>query len=176
MGAAKSLDSLLDDATLASARAMGARDEVREKAISAIRKLEHKLRAAIVGDTLRGLSALTGGLEDGVVDDGVSQRRLRSPLQGARVRGDIDAVIKFANHETLVLSRDGCLVMATRGAELWTTRPAADDDLQVQDLASLAKVLQTVLERHIVRADKSAASYARVQALADRLLAAVGWV
>lgn len=165
------MEGLLSSAAEQQEKATTLRGIAYGNAVAAIRALESRLLQALNGGTLRGLKNLAPGV-------GV-------PLQAARIKGSrwfgIDDVLPPDESEVLVISKTGQICMA-RGIDLqklsgerWEMRPARDEDFIAQDLEPVVDAVQQALERHIVRSEKTSASYERVSYLSNRLIDAMGY-
>jgi len=159
MVAAFDMEYLFTAAAGASERVMLEREEARRRTASAIRELERCVKSAIAGDTLRGLANLHP-----VPDE--------PPILGARLvqpGGNTDAKVQFGRH-AVVLGKDGAfLAMDVTERGVVTTKPADDDDFLAQDLDAVMHTVRVTLERHVTRADRTAANYERLTVLAETL-------
>jgi len=164
------IEDLLAEAEQASGALMVRREGARDSAVAALRALEERMQAAIAGDTLRGLSDLAY--------DPTGRSRDSTPLQAANIYGDrrygIDAVAPVNGKPTLVWTKDAVLALMWRVGVGVETRPVGDEELTAQDLEPAMRAAHTVLERHVMRAEKTHATYERVDALAKKVLESMG--
>ncbi len=161
------MDELMGASAQASAKVMLVRDEARDAAVKTIRGLETRLVEAIAGDTLRGLTDLVPN-ERGV--GGLQAIRIHpSPRTG--LNGPLD------DRWVTIITKEGTLARAHRCPRLsagWESYPCPDDELVAQDLEPYARAVQHVLERHIARAERTAANYLKVTLLATKLANVIG--
>lgn len=154
---------------VASVRTAPPRDEV----VTAIRTLESRLHATLAGYPLRSLPNLA---------------TKATPLYGANVRAHAynDAIAFPATNrdvgpEVLVLRPDGKLALAwahrsaltspeDRLRFAFTWRGAHDDDIQVEDLPRVLRVLPVVLSNHLAAVERTSASWDALRDLAHRVL------
>jgi hypothetical protein len=142
------------------------REGAREKAVQAIRALEHALVEALDGENLKGLREIGAG------------------YQAARVRGqdpfeELPEPKPFESQgrEVLVVTSSGTLAMARscrafrQGA---AERVAEDADLLIEDVQDLGRLFELILGEHIERARKSAETFSRLELLAIQVSEALG--
>ena len=161
MVAAVNMEHLFVAAAGASERVMTVRDQARVQSVRAIREMERRVQEAIMGDTLRGMANLNPMPHE-------------KPIQGARLQRDpngkaIDAKVAVGRR-AIVLDKDGRfqqMAVALNGDVLLT--PVLDDEFLAQDLEPVTRLVRAVLERHVARADATAATYRRVKDLAETL-------
>ncbi len=159
------MDDLMKGASVASATLRNVRDDARVLAVKTIRVLEQRLRGAIAGDTIRGLSSLVG--------------QQFGNFQAIRVHGSqrfgIDDMLPLDGREALVVTKDGALAMAhvTYGEMNepgdFSCRSVGDDELTAQDLEPFVRAVRSALERHVQRAERTTANYERAADLAHNL-------
>jgi hypothetical protein len=169
VSAARNLEDLFKAAARASCGVMVERDEARQAAVETIREVECRLRAAVRGDTLRGMVNLYP------VRGAVAQ-------QGARVVGregahteffaqaskKLDEPVPFGR-EAMVLTKEGELMQFCVGERgEFSSFPVEDRDLTAQDLDAVLCTVLLVLERHVARAERTSTNYVRISQLAAR--------
>jgi hypothetical protein len=160
---ARTLDSAaFARAEVATADVARRRTLARAAAVRAIRLVEEKLTLALSQDVLRGVANLCA--IDGEVFHGV--RVYGSPRFG------IDSYLASDGHECFVIDKHGHLVMVRQGRPC-TSRPVRDDELQAQDLEAVTAAVASALARHVQRAERTAASYERAEALSQRIARAL---
>lgn len=153
-------------ATAAGARLHAARDRARTTGVAVVRSLEAGVVRALAGDVLRGLSNIN---------------RRGGVLHAARVGGSphhgIDTYLPDDGRMVLVVHKDGRLLRAAALPDGEVRAWAAEDgDLLAQDVEPVVRAYQAALERHLARAARTEASYARVEDLARRVAGAIGFV
>jgi len=171
--AATSIDYLIDRAGRASEGVAEGRESARRTAVAAIRLLERRLRVALRGDPLRGMVNL-------VYVRGVVQQAARVVGREGAHTGffevtdeRIDKPIVFGT-SAMVLTRDGELARFSVTADgAFSSRPVRDDELTAQDLDAVVHTARRVLQRHVERADRTAANYARLSEMAGALSDAI---
>ena len=168
------LEQMFIRASRASEEVMVEREEAKAGAVRAIRDIERRLRECLAGDTLRGLANLHR-LRSGVAVRGTSvQYGARVVVQLGDGDRKIDAPIDF-DSDALVVTKDGEFAVYTVDAmgafESW---PARDDDFTAQDLDAAIATVHRVLERHVERAERTAANYERLRELAGAIRGALG--
>lgn len=141
-----------------------AQERARPACIAAVRKLESALVDALGGDKLKGLPLLDAD-ETG------------KKFFGARARGKtIEGQLKDA--PILIVSEDGSLHMASAkdhmGYRLWTSLPADDSELLVEDVEHVTKAVSEVLLRHLAVVAQRTARFERMAELAKKLESALG--
>lgn len=135
-----------------------AKDDARDSAIRAIRKIEKALSDALGAERLRGL--------DNIAPHGCSKvfaARLRaSSGKPFTLDGDRPA--------TLCVNDLGCLakIRMDAGGVIYSDL-ATDDDLNAEDLEHFLNVLDRLLPTHIVRCREAGERYRRVSAIAEAL-------
>lgn len=173
MSAAASIDTLITRAGLASEQVAEERDGARRSAIEAIRLLERRLRDALRGDPLRGMVNLV--YVRGVVRQAARVVGREGAHTGFFEVSDerIDKPIVFGT-SALVMTRDGALAQFAVTADgEFSSRPVSDDELVAQDLDAVVHTARRVLRRHVERADRTAANYARLSEMAGALSDAI---
>lgn len=157
-------DDLTRTAGDASTKLSDAREVAKGDANAAAADIFAKLREALKGDVIRGMRPLTPPW-------------VRPAVSGARVHADVDHGLSTDlprdGREALVILDDATLVWASHDGKASAVRPAGD--ILAQDFEPLVRTLQKVLERHVLRAQRTAESYARVVVLARRVSEAVGF-
>lgn len=166
------LPKLIEDAGRASDDLRATRARAREDAIRAIRSMERALVEALAGETLKGLREVVPGYYAARVRSAgrVGVAAPYEPLPEPRP-GD------GSGREVLVVNAHGCLEMArsTRafGRGVALSRDATDDDLLVEDVENLARLYAELLGEHVERARRSAERFGRLNAIAQRISAAL---
>lgn len=163
MQTAQNMDELLARARQVSAKVRRDRERAVTSAMVMIRTLEARIHDALEGDTLRGMKSLIPG---------------EMPYYGANLSGhkvNIDKYLPEDGREVLILDKHGKFYMA-HGVFPWRVevRPVEDEDVRATDLDHISRAIQEVLGRHIVRSERTAASYRAVEELSDRLANAIG--
>lgn len=154
---AEALEPHFERAEAASDAVAEKREDARAASILAIRALENRLRDALAGGPLRGLPRIGPGAVG---------------YYAARVRGKNPAVALVPGERpVLVLSSEGRLMMASVGGEGWTAIRALDDDLLVEDVVEVARVLRVAIAGHLSACGRSASRYSAVEALSKRIVA-----
>jgi hypothetical protein len=170
VSAARNLEQLFAAASTASASLMEGRDLARQHSVRAIREVERRLRSAIAGDTLRGMSNLFP------VRGAIAQQAARVVgREGAhtdffaQAMRKLDEPVPFGR-SAMVLTKEGELMVFEVGERgEFSSRPAEDGELTAQDLDAVLHTVRAVLERHVQRAERTAANYARISGMAAQL-------
>jgi len=139
------------------------RDDLRPKAVAAVREIEAALLEALNGEPLRGLRNLGGS----------------AMFVAARVRGKPNKKLPGPNaqkgeRDWLCLNAKGQLVIAwwedVNDDEVEIReRPVRDDELIASDVEDLLTTIQYVLPQHIERAVRAKARYDKAAALVERV-------
>jgi hypothetical protein len=155
-------DDLFADAADASSIVEFAREETKREALEAIRLLERRIKDAVRGDVIRGLSALV---------------REGTPFFAARIGSkSIDDPLPYNGRQVLVFSKTGGLWWASRVTtpqvceQRWIAHEAADETLRTEHLEQALTTADEMLRRHIDRAEKTAANYERIAQIHDRVM------
>jgi hypothetical protein len=150
----------------ANARVASEQTAAREAVIPAIRAVEHELKRQLGDGCLRGFKNVGFGA---------------NPFYAARVRGKCDTKLLWpdesnAQATTLVLTPDGCLMMAVcmtdSDGEILPTvgvRVVLDDELRVEDLQEFLQTLAEIVPRHVANADRATERYINLRGLSDRI-------
>jgi hypothetical protein len=163
MAARASNVDLFDVAAAATHRLAAVRDFAREEAVAAVRVLEARLRDALAGEKLRGLSNLTPWLPS----------RYVAARVGGGDRYGIDRNLPDDGREAIVVTRDGTLAVARVDGTAVVEREVEDDDIFAEDHEAVARAVLEVLERYVSGAGKAERNYARAGDLARRVSAAL---
>jgi hypothetical protein len=144
------------------------RERVRDKALAAMRAVESSLVGALGGERLRGLP-------------NVAQAGASAPFYAARInafsrRAGSGKDLPIDGREVLVLLPEGCIAVAhwcgDEGAV--GTRAPRDEELLAEDLEAFVRVVQEVLERHVIKASERTARLERLERMAEKLKEAIG--
>jgi hypothetical protein len=145
-----------------------AREEARERAVSAIRAVESALVEALQGEHLRGLPNL-----------GTAERR----FYGVRVRSSDENAGESVRYEeravqTLIVAKDGQLAFARArapdGEDGLVVVPARDEDLLAEDLEHVLRTVARVAAQHGVAVGRSTDRFLKISSAAARVLSEFG--
>lgn len=170
------MPKLFDRVAGASENLRTIRDGAREKAVVAVRALEHRLVGALDGETLKGLREIGPGYQAARVRGKDPFDRLLAPPRIDplhREQRQLD-IARQAVRGVLVVTAGGALAMARlvgedeSGARV-ISRPAGDDDFLIEDVEALGLLFERILAKHIERARKSAEKFDRLAELAQQV-------
>lgn len=135
-----------------------AKDDARDSAIRAIRKIEKALSDALGAERLRGL--------DNIAPHGHSPK-----VFAARLRASSSKPFILEKDKPVLCVNDlGCLSRVRMDAAGFVQSDlATDDDLNAEDLEHFLNVLDRLLPTHIERCREAGERYRRVSAIAEAL-------
>lgn len=158
---------LVENVAKRSNQLLRSREAATEESIRILRDLERKVRAALAGQTLRGMCNLVP--------------RCTQPLLGARAldpesEHGVDTFLPLDGSEVLVIDRSGRFRVAAvcDNGHDWYDRAVEDEDVGESTLQLASDAMQFVLERHLTRVDRGIRDYAVIVELAERLGKALG--
>ena len=167
------IPNLIVEAGRASEVLRDTRERARVEAIAAIRAMERALLDALAGETLKGIRDIAPGYAAARVrsvgrnDVSIPYEPLPEPRPGFSV-----------GREVLVVTAYGRLDMAhtlrvDQGSIVVGHRPADDPDLLIEDVEHLARLFAELLGEHVARARKTAERFGHLDAIAQRISAAL---
>ena len=156
----------LDRVRELSERVSAARERANEAAVRAVRGLERRLVESLGDDVLRGLPNLTPGHRN------TAFHGLR--VSDAPSRDGPAEELPRDGRAVLAISNRGVLVLVRRTADGHEVSPAEDADVRADTLRPFIAAVQCAVEAYLTRAERRAAAYEEISALALRLDEAIG--
>lgn len=148
------LEALMEGVEVAGGRVRATRAAAGAAAWQNLCEVEDRLVKALAGETLWGLSNL-----------GTS----KCPFYAARLLGASDVHLTADGRTVVVVDKYGKFVVAGRVAENVRVREMVSTDLRAEDASAMIQAVQSVVERHVERAGRRAATYERMAQLGQRL-------
>lgn len=155
--AGETVERLIDRVRHETPKLSLVRDRSRAPVFAAVKRIEAALVAALDGEHLRAYT--------------LSRRMDEAPvLKGIRITGGHADGLLPVGIPQIVLRDDGMFVVATWSfAEGLRVEPAEEKHFLAEHLAIVIERTQMALQNHLVRVERTSATYAKAEHLAERL-------
>lgn len=171
------MDELFRRTERASDEVAVTRADASESVVSLLRGLEKRLRDALDGDSLRGLVDLGNGCVGAnlTMVYFFNGEPFGTMTKDGRTLYCIDRWLPLGidGRVVLICDKHGLFLMARRTGDGYETRPVRDDEIRAEWLDLVPRALEVVLERHLDRTLRTAASYSATADLARKIACAV---